>query len=94
MRNQHCWVYFSLFYKPKFKPLLSWLTCVCYRPYVHLTFAYIKTALSSEPRGKKAPGHLINLMLRKIIQTELIIVPPTELQEHVWKFPRVLPARC
>ena len=100
MKNQHCGVYFSFkIYVPKFKPLLSLLTRVCYvidlikNSFVYLTFVYIKTAVSSEPWEEKGPGLLINSMLKKIIQTELTIIPPTEIHERVWISLPVLPAR-
>lgn len=57
---------------------------------VNLTFVYIKKAVSSELRGEKGPGLLIDSMLKKI-QTELKIFPPTEVHERVWAFSRVLP---
>ena len=35
----------------------------------------------SEPWAEKGTGHLINSNLKKIIQTELTIIPPTEVHE-------------
>ena len=43
---------------------------------------------------EKGPGLLINSMLKKRIQTEFTIVPPTEVHKRAWTFLRVLPARC
>ena len=62
-----------------FKALLSLLTCVCRS--LTLSTYQNRDEFDSEPWAEKGTGHLINSNLKKIIQTELTIIPPTEVHE-------------